>query len=486
MKIAIVFGKGLDGCGVQRAAIEMATWAKKNEVKFDVYEYTGRVFCRAGGQKFPDKHNKFDITQLDEVAVRLNNDYDVVILNSYPSNKQGSQNVIDFYNKVMTKLEKPIIVGMMHEILRMNIDRIPMLMPILNRCDIIYNFSEKTNFSKELSKILPSKELGKRMRRFKMWIDLEELVSNYRNVYPLENKRRTLTYVGRWTTMKDPRRLLNMYPIMKEKDPNFHLIMHGIEKSVGAALDIIHQPNCFHKLNFEKYDWSTPGVQAFGPYKYHEGMKAISESLFGCSFFRLPKAPNNYGDRMEYTQIEIIGCGSIPVFDKHFGEHNVDSNGNRFIDNDHLAVWSDRENLEETCDKLISIANDPAEQLRYRESGITFVDREFNANVVLPQMFSDILATGKDTGRMDERELLKNFYGKENAYDDFCSLLAEGKPPAMGLKEHEDMVLSFFATKKGKREEAFHYSEKKKRSSSKKVEEQEEQQGDETEELDDN
>jgi glycosyltransferase involved in cell wall biosynthesis len=460
MKIAIVFGKGLDGCGVQRGAIEIATWAKRNGVQFDVYEYVGRTFCRAAGQKFPDKHNKFDVTQLDDLATKLNNDYEIVILNSYPSNRQGSQNVIDFYNKVMVKLEKPIIVGMMHEILRMNIDRIPMLMPILNRCDIVYNFSEKTNFSRELSSILPSKVLGERMRRFKMWIDLKQLNENYREVYPLESKRKSLVYVGRWTTMKDPRRLLDMHPIMKEKDPNFHLLMHGIEKSVGAAKDIIHQPNSFYKLYFKDYDWTVPGVQVFGQYKYVEGMKAISDSLFACSFFRLPKAPNNYGDRMEYTQIEIIGCGSIPVFDKHFGENNFDSNGNRFYDVDHLAIWSDRNNLAETCDKLIEVANNPTEQKRYRDSSYSFIDYEFNADKVLPKMFNDILKLGKDTGRLDDKELINGFFGVERAYDDFCTLMSEVKPPAMGLKEYNEKTLSYFATLKGKREEAFHYTEK--------------------------
>lgn len=483
MKIAIVFGKGLDGCGVQRGAIEIATWAKRNGVQFDVYEYTGRTFCRSAGQKFPDKHSKFDASQLDEVAVQLNENYNIVILNSYPSNRQGSQNVIDFYNKVMKKLEKPIIVGMMHEILRMNVDRIPMLIPILNRCDIVYNFSEKTNFSRELSSILPSKVLGERMRRFKMWVDLKELKENYRDVYPLEGKRKSLTYVGRWTTMKDPRRLLDMYPIMKEKDPNFHLLMHGIEKSVGAAKDIIRQPNTFYKLYFKgQYDWTVPGVQVFGQYKHNEGMKAICDSLFACSFFRLPKAPNNYGDRMEYTQIEIIGCGSIPVFDKHFGENNYDSNGNRFIDTPHLAVWSDRNDLEETCDKLISVAGDPSEQKKYRDSGYAFIDKEFNADVVLPKMFDDILKIGKDTGRMDDKELVVNFFGKENAYEDFCSLMNAGKPPAMGLKEYEDKVLSYFATPKGKREEAFYYTEKVPRSFAKKLAPQDE----ELEECDDN
>jgi glycosyltransferase involved in cell wall biosynthesis len=460
MKIAIVFGKGLDGCGVQRGAIEIATWAKRNGVQFDVYEYTGRTFCRAAGQKFPDKHNKFDVTQLDEVAVKLNGDYDIVILNSYPSNRQGSQNVIDFYNKVMTKLEKPIVVGMMHEILRMNIDRIPMLMPILNRCDVVYNFSEKTNFSQELSNILPSKVLGERMKRFKMWVDLKQLKENYHDVYSLESKRKSLVYVGRWTTMKDPRRLLDMYPIMREKDPDFHLLMHGIEKSVGAAKDIIRQPNSFYKLYFKEYDWTVPGVQVFGQYKYHDGMKAISESLFACSFFRLPKAPNNYGDRMEYTQIEIIGCGSIPVFDKHFGENNYDSNGNRFCDNDHLAVWSDRNDLEETCDKLISVANDPTEQRKYRDSGYAFIDREFNADSVLPKMFDDILKIGKDTGRLDDKELVNGFFGTDKAYEDFCSLMSDVKPPAMGLKEYDEKTLRYFATLKGKREDAFCYAEK--------------------------
>jgi len=482
MKIAIVFGKGLDGCGVQRGAIEMATWAKRNGVLFDVYEYTGRVFCRAAGQKFPDKHFKFDVTNLDDVAVKLNDNYDIVILNSYPSNRQGSNVVIEFYNKVITKLEKPIIVGMMHEILRMNVDRIPILMPILNRCDIVFNFSEKTNFSKELSSILPTKVLGERMRRFKMWIDLKELKENYRDVYPLDSKRKTLVYVGRWTTMKDPRRLLDMYPIMKEKDPNFHLLMHGIEKSVGAAKDIIRQPNSFFKLYHKEYDWNVPGVQVFGQYKYHDGMKAISESLFGCSFFRLPKAPNNYGDRMEYTQIEIIGCGTIPVFDKHFGENNVDSLGNRFCDVENLAVWSDRNDLAETCDKLIDVANDTNAQKRYRDSGFSFIDREFNTDIVLPKMFDDILRMGKDTGRLDDERLINQFFENEKAYNDFCSLMAEGKPPAMGLKEHEEKILRYFATPKGKREEAFYYAEKIPRSLSKKLETSD----DETEELDDN
>lgn len=481
MKIAIVFGKGLDGCGVQRGAIEMATWAKRNGVKFDVYEYVGRVFCRAAGQKFPDKHIKFDVPELDDIAIKLNEGYDIVILNSYPSNRQGSQSVIEFYNRVVTKLEKPVVVGMMHEILRMNVDRIPMLMPILNRCDVVFNFSEKTNFSKELSQILPSKILGERMRRFKMWVDLKELKENYRNVYPLESKRKSLVYVGRWTTMKDPRRLLDMYPIMKDKDPNFHLLMHGIEKSVGAAKDIIKQPNSFYKLYHKEYDWSVPGVQVFGQYKYHDGMKAICESLFGCSFFRLPKAPNNYGDRMEYTQIEIIGCGTIPVFDKHFGDNNVDSQGNKFSDIDHLAVWSDRADLAQTCDKLIEVANSPAEQQRYRESGLAFIDREFNTDTVLPKMFDDILRMGKDSGRMDDKELVTKFFGKEKAYDDFCSLMTDGKPPAMGLKEYDEKILSYFATPKGKRDEAFYYTDKTPRSFLKR----EESQGDETEECDD-
>ena len=452
MKIAMIFGKGLDGCGVQRGAVEIATWAQRNNVQFHVYSMKGRSFARAKGHSMPIEPVDFKHTEIPSLVEKLNSEYDIVILNSYPSSKHDPAAIIAFYENLVKKIDKPVLVGMMHEIKKANIDAIPMILPILNYCDIVYNFSEKTFFSNEFSSYFPSKNLGERTKRFKMWIDLTELKKNYRDVYSLKDKDRKLMYVGRWTSMKDPRRVLDLYPIMQQKDPSFRLALHGIERSIGAKFDIIDHPNSVYDLNFKEYDWSVDGVPTFGPYNYADGMELISTSLFACSFYRLPKEPHNYGDRMEYTQIEIIGCGTIPVFDKHYGEHNFDSNGDRYIDNDYLAVWSSRDDLGETADKLISIANSPSEQKLYRDSSFNFIDREFNADNVLPEMFDYILKTGKDHNKfVDDKSLVNHLFKSDKAFTDYLGILEQGKVPAVGIKQVTNQSLCFFE-KKARRE----------------------------------
>ena len=452
MKIAMIFGKGLDGCGVQRGAVEIATWAQRNNVQFHVYSMKGRSFARAKGHSMPIEPVDFKHTEIPSLVEKLNSEYDIVILNSYPSSKHDPAAIIAFYENLVKKIDKPILVGMMHEIKKANIDAIPMILPILNYCDIVYNFSEKTFFSNEFSSYFPSKNLGERTKRFKMWIDLTELKKNYRDVYGLKDKDRKLMYVGRWTSMKDPRRVLDLYPIMQQKDPSFRLALHGIERSIGAKFDIIDHPNSVYDLNFKEYDWNVDGVPTFGPYNYADGMELISTSLFACSFYRLPKEPHNYGDRMEYTQIEIIGCGTIPVFDKHYGEHNFDSNGDRYIDNDYLAVWSSRDDLGETADKLISIANSPSEQKLYRDSSFNFIDREFNADNVLPEMFDYILKTGKDHSKFaDDKSLMNHLFKSDKAFTDYLGILEQGKVPAVGIKQVTNQSLCFFE-KKARRE----------------------------------
>ena len=468
MKIAMIFGKGLDGCGVQRGAVEIATWAQRNDVQFDIYSMKGRAFARAKGHSMPTDPIEFKHTDIPEITNKLNNNYDIVILNSYPSSKHSQEAIMMFYEGLVKKIEKPVLVGMMHEIKKANIDAIPMIIPMLNYCDLVYNFSEKTFFSKQLTSYLPSKSLGERMKRLKMWLDLREIESNYRNKYSLENKDKKLTYVGRWTSMKDPRRLLDLHPIIKEIDPNFHLALHGIERSIGAKYDIIDHPNSNYIFKFDgTYDWTQPGVPTYGPYVHAEGMKIISESLFGASFYRLPKEPHNYGDRMEYTQIEIIGCGTIPVFDKHYGEHNIDSNGNRYIDNDYLAVWSCRDDLEGTAEELVRIANDTSEQKRYRDSSFEFINREFNADNVLPEMFDYILKIGKDNNKFsDDKSLLEHLFKTNKVYDDYTNILSNDRIPAVGIKQIDTQTLCQFE-KKARREVAC-YKIKKQRKRRKK------------------
>ena len=75
MKIAIVFGKGLDGCGVEKFGYEFQRHMP-NEV--DIYDLQERGFTRSGGH-IKDSIS-FKAEEIPEVAKKLNDNYDIVML----------------------------------------------------------------------------------------------------------------------------------------------------------------------------------------------------------------------------------------------------------------------------------------------------------------------------------------------------------------------------------------------------------------------
>jgi glycosyltransferase involved in cell wall biosynthesis len=446
MRVAVVFGKGIDGCGVTRGIVEMQAWAERTgQAQVEVFSLAERVYCRSGYHRWVRKPEEFTPDQCAEVAARLDRDYDVVILNSYPSRLHSPQAVASFYRDLVCRVNRPILVGMMHEIKRMNIDNIPLVLPILNRCDVVPNFSERTWFAENFVRLMPWKTRGVRSRRFRLWIESQPLVDAYRT--PAAGRARRLVYYGRWTTMKDPRRLVNLWPLLTERDPGFQVAMHGLEKSYGMRVDIYDQPGVRFAYTFrDGYQWERGGLPVFGQCKHDHGMTRLGESMFGSSFLRLPKEPENYGDRMEYTQIEMCLVGCVPVFDSHYGAHNLTSDGRPYDTVDHLAIWSDREDLPATADRIIEVANSPTEVERYREAGLSHVRSEFEADVVLPELLQHYASVGKDTSRPEDDALLGLLCGP-TGYRRMCEMMDTGMLPAVGFKEAEMGLIAHYEGK---------------------------------------
>lgn len=431
MKIAFVFGKGLDGCGVEKVGYE---WHRYDPTNIHVYSLAERSFVRSGGHV--KNAISFKPSEIPSIAKKLNEEYDVVVINSCPSPMHSRESVVSFYRDLVLKIEKPILVTMMHEIKRANFDRIPLHLAIANASDFVFNFSTKTDYAKDVSSVLTNKKLGERIARMK----LPFTVSDYdKFMIPFEEKDKRIIYTGRWTTMKDPARLIDMYPLRGD----MKMSIHGIERSIGAKFDIIDRSS--YTAKFEKYE-DGDVIQSFGPYEYQQGMNLLSKSMFGYSGFRLPREPHNYGDRFEYTQMEIMAVGTIAVFDKHYGENNIDENGNRFIDNPQIAVWSDRKDLQGTMDQLLNIANSKTLYNQYIEAGRTFVHQETDSSIVIPRMLEHITKYGKQTDKWSHNEMLDKCYG-QNVSEEFDGMM-DTYTPALGCKEVEEKSISYFVNKK--------------------------------------
>lgn len=446
-KLALVFGQSIEGCGVTRTGAEMQIWAKKQGLELKIYSYDERMYNRREAHVLD--FTSFTQENIEETVKELN-EFDVVIFNSYPSAKFENKSIINFYENFIKKIST-IKVGFMHELNKTNIDKVPLLVGIMNQMDLIYNFSEETWFSKTISSILPSKEIGKRVKKFTMWFNFEELKEKYRDKFSLEEKENKIMYIGRWTTMKDPRRLLDMAPIIKEKDPEMKIELKGIERSIGAKCDIFDHPNCLDCTGKNVPQNSSGFVPVYGPYVREEGMESLAKCLFGTNLYRMPKSPGDYGDRMEYTQIETIAVGTIPVFDKHWGENNKTRDGRRYIDIPYSAIYSDKENIEDTVNKLISVSKNIEEQKKYRETSFEITKLEFDANIVLPEMFNHIFEIGKDTNKfLSDDELILHITQNPEYVMEFNNQKNNKELVSMGIRELTENILCVLDGKKEK------------------------------------
>ncbi|MNM64836.1 DNA alpha-glucosyltransferase [compost metagenome] len=446
-KIAMVFGQSIEGCGVTRTGTEAQLWCNKNGVDFTIYSYDERMYNRREAHEL-----KFESFMKDDIPniVQQLNIYDVVIFNSYPSSKFENDTIKAFYEDLVKKITT-VKVGFMHELNKTNTDKIPYLVGMMNQMDVIMNFSEETWFSKTISELLPSKKLGERVKKFTMWFNFDELEQEYRNKYSLNDKERKLLYLGRWTTMKVPRRVLDLAPLLRNDDPTFLYELRGIERSIGAKCDIFDHPNTLDLTGKKAPEETTGFVPVYGPYVRNEGMAELAKSLFGASFYRMPKAPKDYGDRMEYTQIETIAVGTIPVFDKHWGENNRTRDGRRYIDIPFSAIYSDENDLQGTTDKLIEVANNPELQQKYRDTSFEIVKQEFSADIVLPEMFNYFLNVGIDKEKFATDDDMILALTDNQEYVNEANVQKEaGEIVVLGIRELTNNILCVIDGKKEK------------------------------------
>lgn len=444
-KIALVLAKNVEGCGVTRCVTEMWQWGKKNNVQIDVFAYD--EFAHSRGKSHILEYTKFKQGDLPQLVNTINTTYDTVIFHSYPSSKFSKEAVYDFYH-VFIKNITIIKVGFMHELTKSNIDKIPYLIPLMNQMDTIFTFTQDSFFSKSITNLLPSKIIGKNLKKYTMMFDFEKF-SELREKYTLDNKDKKIVYVSRWTTMKDPRRLILLHPILKNIDSGLTTELRGIERSMGAKVDIFDMPNVYD--NTKKYPCGPiDGVPVYGPYIHAEGLDYMARNLFVASFYRMPKDPQGYGDRMEYTQIESIAVGSIPVFDKHWGENNRTKDGRRYIDIPYSAIYSDVDDLEATAQKLKEVSLDKTAQQKYLDVSYEIVKNEFDIQKVMPQLLSDIFENGFDKHKYNsEEDVIMAITSNPEFVDLYREYNNKKDIVVFGIKE---LTNNIFAIVDGKRE----------------------------------
>ena len=75
----MVYGQGIEGCGVTRVGAELELWSNKVGCQLDTYAYDEKFFTRRAAHKLT--YRSFTKANVDEIKQLLET-YDLVIFNS--------------------------------------------------------------------------------------------------------------------------------------------------------------------------------------------------------------------------------------------------------------------------------------------------------------------------------------------------------------------------------------------------------------------
>jgi len=404
MKIALILGRGIEGAGVTRYMIEICGFLKTNNIEHTVYVIDDKKWGRGKSQDMPI-HEMITKDNIGIIANTLNK-FDYVFLNSVPSKKGHSEWAQDgFLEMVKNITTKKIIFQNDHKI--QSIHRNANFFELCNLCDGICSHSITSPFFNRLITMFGG-DIRNKFIQLHVGFNFEQLTK-----YRKSEHFKKITYLGRFATFKQPERLYGFLPYAKNN--NLLLEMKGVERSLGA-LNIFYDdiankiPN--HRmievnnkvlengLQVDNNKRNLDKVYIFGPYDYIDGMETLSNSLVGADFYHL--SADAYGDNFEYAQCEIIGVGTIPMFDYHWAENcwvyeNGKKTDKRFVDLDTygLFVKKDLTNVEEIVEKINDIYSNKALHKKYLECSFDITRNHCDSQWIFQKLVDDILLLEK-------------------------------------------------------------------------------------------
>ena len=405
MKIAINLLRSLEGCGVTRYALEEQKWYTNHGIQCDIYAGDDKKWGRRNSQE--NNVIEFSVNEIPKLKNKLNDEYDIVFYQSLPSKSGHSERYQnDCFEHLICGVTRPIKISHQNDHKLQSLSRNAFIWETMAEMDASFTHSLSSPFAKKMKELNPSVPLIKMGLGF----DFDELLPYWK---PIKEQVKRISYFGRFAGFKDPGRITEMQPFLEK----YGIIgeMKGIERSIGS-LDLFYddvkdRKNTYKKNIFEVKKEAvvqTPDkVWIYGPYNRLEGIEDLSKSMFGADFYHLDAEA--YGDNMEFAMCEIISCGVIPVFDKHWADNCKHLNGNLFRDIKNFAIYSDKNDLETTVMQMQELASDNEMREKRRKDCFELAKEHCDNEIVYKKMHEDACKVIKRTLVKEEKRIDSTF-----------------------------------------------------------------------------
>jgi hypothetical protein len=394
MKIALVLAKGVEGCGLTRHTIEFYNWLIKEGHEATIYAAIQKKWPR---HKSTDiVATEFKLKDIPKIAAELE-EHDVVYYTSYPHKSVGDEFNEAFIEQCIYGLKNPVKVGNCLDHNTANLAKNYKYWDVMKVMDTMFNYSARSNFANKLREEAPDTPL------IEMNLNPYDYDAWNHVVVPAEKQQRRVTYFGRFAGFKDPFRMFDIMNLLKDED--FVTEARGVERSMGALPMFLEEDRktprsdvfeVNEKKNPVTYPQHTDKLYIYGPYNLAEGMSELGNSMFGAEFFNLPE--RLYGSMIEYAMSEVIAAGTIPLFDKHWGEHVIHrTEGVPFIELENFAIFVDRDDVEASIPQMLELAADHKKRDEFRKNSLRLAKLHNAPEVVNTDLFEAISNVKKRT-----------------------------------------------------------------------------------------
>ncbi len=403
MKIAIILGRGTEGCGVTQCAIQM-----QNVTNADIFSSNDKKWPRAKGFNF--NVQEFSVANQWEDYSKKINEYDLCVIYSVPSVTHPEDCQTNFVKLLNSITTRKAFINVDHK--AASIARNANLKQICESVDIIMTHSLQNAFCKFIEKndvqtAVVKMGLGFNYdaHREKYWKPIEDQKSN------------VVRWIGRTTGWKGPDLMIDFHE-QSLLDLGFITILEGLEASISYTSVLYKDKQLTQRRNVSNYfrpekqynedkftsdlhgkEVINVGAYLYPPYINIDAMERMSLSAFGSDLYHL--SAETYGNNIENCHAEIIASGSIPVFHKHFCDnviHKVQGKPiSECINTGTIAL--DYTNFSEASQLMTKLKNDSVMRNEWREMAFEFWKQHSDAkneiNEIIELAFTEVKSKKK-------------------------------------------------------------------------------------------
>jgi len=397
MKVGILLGRGIEGCGVTKMAIEQAKWYNKNGHEAIIIANRDKSWPRKKTHDFSNitvYHEKFKDPKNTETIKEMIKKLDLLYIDSVPSVKHPVEG-IDLFRELVTQQDTPtVFVQLDHNV--MSIRRNACMQEAVDNAKAIFAFGVKNDFVTFLEKkaVKENKTFNREILTYAVPFPFDEARKKYwKDIKEQDVKHHK--WIGRCTSWKGQDVLFKFHDTFL-KSAGCLTTLEGIERGPAFL--------SFRELyNYEDHTKNKHGIESvdlkqyygkkanvFGIFKQTEMLERMSKVGFGYQLSILK--PRYITNQIEYTHCEVVAAGAIPIFRKGWGDlakHRVTGIPLSQC-KDTGTIWLDETNFAQSFSTIQKLTKDPVMREEWREKAFEFYKYHQDSDYIVKDMHQKI------------------------------------------------------------------------------------------------